>query len=378
MGGTTGATTGSTTGGGGSSSSAEYPCDGDTSGYDAVVTISGNNARATIQDALDSLTANRTTKQSVLVQGDGSLGNDERIDIPSYTILNVCGTLTVTNANGSGDQAPLYARNRSNIEIPNATIRGVPLYGMFFREVSNLHLGRIDMRLDGQGLGIRIDNNPGDSNNWGRENQVTNIRLDDIHVEGTSSQGVETYGVDGLTIGTVVARDVGESGVLLNATINAEVGLVDAEDAATGTGYAGFRIANEAGKIGNDWPAGNIHVGEVRASRGGRGVFCVSDSGGLTIDRLTLENNGNNSILLENCHNVRIATEAGTVSGGGEVRISQRSDEHTPTSNISLGNLTITGTALSENPCASNTVVCNVQGMVNVCGDTQQLDECPW
>lgn len=377
MGDTSGATTGATTtGGGGSPSSDQYPCDGDPGDYDAVVSISGNNARSAIQGALNGLTPNRTTKQSVLVQGDGSMGNNERIDIPSYTVLNVCGTITVTNANGSGDQAPFYARNRTDIEIPNATIRGVPLYGMFFREVSNLHLGRIDMRLDGQGLGFRIDNNPGSSNNWGRSNQVTNIRLDDIHVENTGGHGVETYGVDGLIIGTVVARSTGDSGVLLNATINAEVGLVDADDAATGTGYAGFRIANEAGKIGNEWPAGNIHVGEVRAVGGGRGIFCVSDSGGLTIDRLTLENNGNNSMLLENCHNVRIATESGTISGGGEVRISQRSDEHTPSSDISLGNLTITGTQLNESPCASNTVVCNVQGTVNACG--QPLDQCPW
>jgi hypothetical protein len=232
------------------------------------------------------------------------------------------------------------------------------------------------MRLDGQGLGIRIDNNPGSSNDYGRTNRVTNIRLDDIHVEDTGGHGVETYGVDGLTIGTVVARSTGNAGVLLNATVNAEVGLVDAEDAATGTGYAGFRIANEAGRTGSSWPAGNIHVGEVRAVGGGRGIFCVSDSGGLTIDRLTLENNGNNSMLLENCHNVRIATVSGTISGGGEVRISQRTDEHTPTSDISLGNLTVTGTQVNESPCASNTVVCNVQGTVNVCGNT--LDQCPW
>jgi hypothetical protein len=114
----------------------------------------------------------------------------------------------------------------------------------------------------------------------------------------------------------------------------------------------------------------------VRAIRGGRGIFCVSDSGGLTIDRLTLENNGNNSMLLENCHNVRIATISGTISGGGEARISQRSDEHTPTSDISLGNLTVSGTQINESPCGSNTVVCNIQGTANVCGGTQQT--CPW
>ena len=49
---------------------------------------------------------------------------------------------------------------------------------------------------------------------------------------------METYGVDNITIGTVVARSVGESGLLLNETTNATVGTVDAQNAGTGTGYA--------------------------------------------------------------------------------------------------------------------------------------------
>ena len=97
-----------------------------------------------------------------------------------------------------------------------------------------------------------------------------NFRIDNVYVSGASSHAVETYGVDGLTIGTVTARDVGESGLLLNETINATVSTVDAENAGAGTGYAAFRMANRNGRIGSGYPT-NIRVGTVRARGGGRG-----------------------------------------------------------------------------------------------------------
>ncbi len=365
------------TGGVGSS----YPCDGDASGYEAVVrssggtwtaqrggntVYSGSSMAAAMQAAIDSLTPGRTKKERVLVEGSGSIPNDTRVDVASYTVLNVCGTIDVTDASGSGDRAPIYARGRTDIEIPNVTITGVPLYGMFFRDVSNLHLGRIELRLNA-GLGIRIDNHGAN-----RNNKVRNIRIDDVYVEGTSDQGVETYGVDGLTVGRVVARDTGYSGLLLNDTINATVESVEADNAGAGTGYAAFRIANGAGRVGNEWPADSIRVGQVVARGGGRGIFCVSDSGGLTIERVDLADTGNNSILLENCHNVRIATLEGRVSGGGQVRIAQRTDEHTPSSDIVLQNLEVTGTTVQESPCGQNIVICNITGgaSVNACSGT--------
>lgn len=51
------------------------------------------------------------------------------------------------------------------------------------------------------------------------------------------------------------------------------------------------------------------------ARGGGRGVFCVSESGGAVIDRVDLAQTGNNAILIENCHNVNIAAQGGTVTG---------------------------------------------------------------
>jgi hypothetical protein len=302
---------------------------------------SGGDMRAAVQAAVNSLSAGRTAKQAVVVRGSGTMSAGSRISLPSYTVLDFCGTVTVTGS-GSGDQAPIYARGARDIEVRYLTIRGGPLYGVFLRNVSNVVLGQLDIQVSG-GLGVRIDNH-GD-----RSVRARNVRLDNVYVSGTSTHGVETYGVDGLTVGTVTARNTGGSGLLLNDTVNATVGTVDAENVGAGTGYAAFRMANRNGRVADGYPA-NIRVGSVRARGGGRGVFCVSESGGAVIDRVDIANTGNNSILLENCYGVTIAGQSGTVSGGGEIRIASR-DTFPPSSNITFQNLTVTGTDIRWSPC---------------------------
>ncbi|GAA2527418.1 hypothetical protein GCM10010423_22090 [Streptomyces levis] len=310
----------------------------------------GTDLRAAVQAAVNSLTAGRTTKERVVVRGSGSMAASSRISLPSYTVLDVCGTINVTGS-GSGDQAPVYSRGTRDVEVQNLALTGSPLYGIFLRNVQNVVLGRIDMRLTA-GLGVRIDNR-GDTSQWTR-----NVRIDDVYVSGASSHAVETYGVDGLTVGTVTARDVGESGLLLNQTVNATVGRVDAQNAGTGTGYAAFRMANRNGRIGSGYPT-NIRVGEVVARGGGRGVFCVSESGGAVIDRVTLSHTGNNSVLIENCHNVSLAAQSGTITGGGELRLAARS-EFPNNKDITIQNLTVTDSAIRESPCGENTTFRNI------------------
>lgn len=311
----------------------------------------GTDMRAAVQAAISSLPAGRTAKQTVLVRGSGSVSAGSRISLPSYTVLDVCGTIDVTGT-GSGDQAPVYSRGTHDVEVAHLSVTGAPLYGIFMRSVSNLILGQIDMRLS-SGLGIRIDNY-GDKSVPAR-----NIRLDNAYVSGASSHAVETYGVDGLTVGTVTARNVGESGLLLNQTVNATVGTVDADNAGAGTGYAAFRMANRNGRIGSGYPT-NIRVGTVKARGGGRGVFCVSESGGAVIDRVDIAGTGNNAVLIENCHNVVLAGTSGTISGGGEVRISART-EFAPSSDIRLQNLTVSNTGIRWSPCTgTNNTISNV------------------
>lgn len=313
------------------------------------VTYTGSDMRAAMQAAVNSLTAGRTSKERVVVRGSGAIGAGSRVSLPSYTVLDVCGTINVTGS-GSGDQAPVYARGARDIEVQHLNLTGTPLYGIFMRNVTNVVLGQIDMRLS-RGLGVRIDNR-GDTSQWTR-----NVRIDNVYVSGASSHAVETYGVDGLTIGTVTARNVGESGLLLNQTINATVAKVDADGAGAGTGYAAFRMANRNGRIGSGYPT-NVRVGEVVARGGGRGVFCVSESGGATIDRVTISNTGNNAILIENCYNVNLAAQSGSVTGGGEIRLAARS-EFPNNSDITVQNLRVTNSSIRESPCGDNTTFRN-------------------
>ncbi|WP_246147891.1 hypothetical protein [Nonomuraea turkmeniaca] len=309
----------------------------------------GTSMLSAMQAAVSSLTAGRTSKQRVVVRGSGTMSAGSRLSLPSYTVLDVCGTVNVTGS-GSGDQAVVYARGVTDVEVQHLTVTGGPLYGIFVRNGVNITLGQIDMRLS-SGLGIRIDNH-GD-----RSVRTRNVRIDNVYVSGTSTHGVETYGVDGLTVGTVVARNTGHSGLLLNDTVNATVNTVDAQGAGTGTGYAAFRMANRNGRIGSGYPT-NIRVGQVIARGGGRGVFCVSESGGAVIDRVDIAQTGNNAILIENCYNVNIAAQSGSVTGPGDIRLAARS-EFPNTADIIIQNLRVTNSAIRESPCGVNTTFRN-------------------
>jgi hypothetical protein len=356
--------------GGGAGGSSWFPCDGPTSAYDALMIKSGetwtvtnagaehyagNDMQAALTAAYDSLSAGRTEKQSILVQGDGDIPASAQLALPSYTILNVCGTLNVSGTPSGSDRSPLFARGRTDIDIPNLKMTGSPQYGLFFRETSNIHLGRIDLRLtSAAGIGIRVDAGP---NSGSSSAFYRNLTVDYVYGEGMGSHILETYGIDGIDIGTVEGNDVGECGLLLNRSINAEVGLVTCTDCATGTGYAAFRVANSVGKVGNAFPANNVHVGKVVAQGGGRGIFSVSGCGGLTIDQIDIANTGNTSILLQNTYNTTIAAVSGTVVGG-LVQISNDTDNtesgtYPPSENVAIENLTLSGgAAVRQDWCA--------------------------
>ncbi|MGW5879625.1 RICIN domain-containing protein [Nocardiopsis terrae] len=312
------------------------------------VLYEGGDMLQAMRAAVDGLTPGRVSQERVVVRGTGTVPADASLDLPSHTSLEVCGTIDVTGEPGAG-HAPVRIRHAENVSVPHLTLTGHPYFGVYVRTSENVHLGQLDLRLSG-GLGVRIDSRDDDS-----VRQARDIRVDDVFVSGTGSHGVETYGVDGLTIGTVTARDTGYSGLLLNDTVNADVGLVDAEGAGTGTGYAAFRMANRNGRVGDGYPA-NIRVGEVRARGGGRGIFCVSESGGAVIERVDIAGTGNNAVLVENCYNVTLAEQGGTVAGPGGIRIAARS-EFPNSRDITFANLTLVDTELREDPCGENTVV---------------------
>lgn len=308
----------------------------------------GNDYLGAIVSAINSAGNNG----HVSVMASGSIGNN-RIVLPSNITFEVCGTLNVGNSPGRG---AIEAIGRSNVNIPYLNMTGSPYFGMHFADIHGLHLGQINLNLTG-GLGIRFARDrPGS----------TNVTMDYVYVEGSGNHGVETWNVDGLEIGTVVARNVGYAGLLLNNTRNARIGTVDGDNVASGTGYATLRFANENGRINGSYPT-NIFVDRVISRGGGRGFFCVSNSGGAVINTIDFAGNGNNSILIENCHNVSI--NGGRINGGGEVRISARS-EFPNTSDVTISNLSISNTSVRESPCGNNINWVNINvtnGAYNVC-----------
>lgn len=83
---------------------------------------------------------------------------------------------------------------------------------------------------------------------------------------------------------------------------------------------------------------------------------------------MDIADTGNNAILVENCHNVTIGAEGGTVEGAGGIRIAAR-EEFANTSDITLENLTVTDSVISGSPCGEHTVVENLK-LVNTTKQT--------
>lgn len=292
----------------------------------------GSDYRQAIQSALDSISSG----QRVSVMASGSIGANT-ITLTSGKIFEGCGTINVGTRSGRG---AIESTNTNDVQIPYLTMTGNPYFGLRFSGTRNLSLGKINMNLSG-GLGIRFDRDK--AANY-------NVKMDVITVTGAGSHAVETWNIDGLTVNQVIARNVGESGLLLQKTTNARVGLVDGNNVGAGTGYATLRMANENGKLNGNYNT-NVYVDKVVSRGGGRGVFCVSQSGGAVIQSVDLASNGNNAVLIENCYNVSI--RGGTVNGGGEVRLAARS-EFANNKDIWI-TLTVNNNSVRESPCGENT-----------------------
>lgn len=299
----------------------------------------GSDFRLAIQRAVDGISSG----QRVSVMASGSIGAST-IAIQSGKTFEGCGTITVATKSGSGN---IEVTNQSGVKIPYLTLAGSAYFGLRFSGTKDLTLGQINLNLK-DGLGIRFDRDRAAN---------TNVKMGTITCNGGTSHCVETWNIDRLEVGSVIGKNVGECGLLIQKVTNANIGTVDCDNCGSGTGYAALRFANEAGKLNGAYNT-NIFVNRVKARGGGRGIFCVSQSGGAEIGSIDIANTGNNAILLENCYNVNI--KGGTVSGGGEVRLAARS-EFANSRDIAI-TARVDGTTVRESPCTANKTKWNLSG----------------
>lgn len=351
---------------------------GDAARFDARVTTVGGRWRAengsrrvydgtnmmdAVQAALNSLTPARTRKESVIVCGNGTMtklaGTDiKAIEIPSYTTLDVRGTIRVEDDEFL-NYVPLRCDRKRDVDIPNVRIEGSPRYSIWILGCENVRMGHVSViHSTRAGLGVRIASQRG--------TRSRNVSLDYLYANKTGSHGLETESVDGLTVGTVKAVNTGESGALIQGEGRASIGTVDSVGASRGwafvgpggellghrPNYAALRFANNAGP--------GITVGKVIARGGARGIFCVTGGRGITIGEVDISGTESNAILIQNCQDVRIATRRGSVTGS-DIRLASRDDGTPVNDRITVENLGIRNSWVNESriDCAGRNVFRN-------------------
>lgn len=310
---------------------------------------SGEDVIDVTQAAVDSLTDGRDWKETVAVVSPSTVGpvdgsgdvptyegsNDIKgIELPSYTVLDMPATMRVED---EGDQAlvvPVEAYDAEHIDIPNFRVVGNPRFGLFLRSVRNLRLGNVSVEMTGDsprgGIGVRID---GFAHGRGEDTvRCTDIQVDSVYVENSGGHAFETYAVDRIQVGQVIANGVESGcGVLLNETTDATVGSVVGRDIDPGGGYAGFRVANDTHDVTCD---------QVVVRGGARGIFGVSGSHNITIGEANVSEMDVTGIFIEDNQNFTI--EGGVVKNcsAEAVRIHSRSDyQHDPTDGVTISNL---------------------------------------
>jgi hypothetical protein len=173
---------------------------------------------------------------------------------------------TGRTVSGAGTTGVVYAQNSSTIGGRNVLMNSTDWYGMFFRTCNGQNVTGTGGTA---GIGFRIDNCKGGTG--------YNLTVGSSTSSGSgSSHYLETYGISGVSWGTISATNRGHCGVLLNKSTSSSGTAVNGNRCGNGTGYAAFRTANDN--------LGPTTLGTVNATNGcGRGFYSTTNSRNTTI-----------------------------------------------------------------------------------------------
>jgi hypothetical protein len=146
-------------------------------------------------------------------------------------------------------------------------------------------------------------------------------------------------------------------------------------------------MANRNGRYNDGTYPTNIIVDMVKSEGGGRGIFCVSESGGARVDRVEIRAAGTDpAVFIEDCYNVHLGrlggfVDRGTSSSNHRITITGRTSGGTDggpqflgySTDVTIENLTITRSPISESPCGQRNTVRNntlINTTLNVCAGT--------
>ena len=288
------------------------------------------------------LTSNRATKQKVAIITSGSTGsaklnqnsrvsssnrmyNSVSIKPSSYTILDfqdnyIYMDYSETFVSGSTTYN-IYAlfdieRGGKYITISNINIIGKCTYAAFLAQASyilfkNFHLLLAQGEHRNAGIGIRAQSQANAIANVELSRWSHHLYFDNCTFNGVDEHGIETFNAYEIYGKTIKATDIGGCGILLNCSYNAWINEVIAKRCCSSGTYAATRFANDCGP--------NINIHYVYGEACGNGVFLVSSSNDIHIDKINLVNTHSTPIYVGGSAGLHV--QSGKIStNGGELK----------------------------------------------------------
>ena len=200
--------------------------------------------------------------------------------------------------------------------ICNLNLFGMQTYGIFMAGSSYILFKNIKMSI-AQGenrsvsIGIRVQSQDNAIANVALSRWSHDVFFDNCSFNGLNEHGIETFNVYNIYATTINITDVGGCGVLLNCSYNVWINKIIGKRCCAQDTYASVRFANDAGP--------NINIHYVYGEACGNGVFLVSSSNDITIDKINLVNIHSTPIYLGGSAGLHVQSGKIT-SNGGEIK----------------------------------------------------------
>ena len=268
------------------------------------------------------LTSGRSTKEKICVLTSGSTGtaaqnqnskvsgtnrmyNSVSYKLASFTIIDFLNNTIYCDMSESFISNNItynilafidMERGVHDSSIRNLTLTGMPTYSIFIAQsyrimMNNIYVGVARGEVHSAGIGIRAQSQGNaianvELSRWSRELYFDNMRFD-----GTEEHGIETFNAYNVYMGTIKITDASVGcGVLLNCSYNVWINKIIGIRCCTSATYAAIRLANDCGP--------NVNVHYVYGEACGNGVFLVSSSNGITIDKINLVNTHSSAVYV--------------------------------------------------------------------------------
>ena len=259
------------------------------------------------------LTSGRTTKEKIVIITSGSTGpstvnknsrvseknrmaNSVSIKPSSYSILDFQDNIiyidqseTFVHSSKTFNIQALFDMERGvkYVTICNVTIIGKTTYCAFLAQSSyilfkNFNIKAAKGEYKSAGIGIRAQSQANAIANVALGNWSHDLFFDNCTFDAIDEHGIETFNVYNMWANTIKSTDLGGNGILLNCIYNVWINEVRSIRCCPSGTYAATRYANDAGP--------NINIHYVYGEACGNGVFLVSSSNDINIDKMKLVN----------------------------------------------------------------------------------------